>query len=175
MPISPLVELNELDGAALCSYIEEKHYMPIGHSLTMLVELLGKLQQSSSDAPKVELLGLLFNRLKEEAEQAIRNDTLIIFPVIKNVEGDKPCAARKLPVEMMRLSHKKIMSLLEKQRQLAHNYICKPEWSVDFRMFCEALYGFEQHLQQAVFIKENVLLPKIENLFNQKCSGKCSH
>jgi iron-sulfur cluster repair protein YtfE (RIC family) len=127
----------------------------------------------SSDHEKVELMSILYYRMKDEIEQLIRNDTLIIFPLIRNDQQVTPCQGRKLPLEMIHSKNKKIIFMLDKMRAMANNYIAKPDWTSGFRMLCDELHNLEQQVMQAIYLKENVLLPAVEKLFNQPCADDC--
>jgi iron-sulfur cluster repair protein YtfE (RIC family) len=171
MPDVHLVDVNSLAPADLCNYLEHKYYNNIRQSIQTVQHYVNDLENSSEG--KADLLILLFIRLKDETQQMIRNDELIIFPLIRNDKGVRPCPARKLPIEMMRQMHQKIMQVLEKIRQLVNNYIVLSNWDAAFKICCNELYSLEQLLQQAIYIKENVLLHKIKDDFNGKCSGDC--
>lgn len=163
MLASHLVEVNELSPALLVNYIETKHYLPIKQSLDVLSQYAEELQNQPEDAGMFELCGLLFYKLKGEVEQMMRNDELIIFPKIRREEeeGAETEGPRHLPVEMIQTKHRKILSLMDRMRQIANNYIAKPMWSHRVRLFFEEMFGLEQIVQQAIYLKENVLLRKM--------------
>jgi iron-sulfur cluster repair protein YtfE (RIC family) len=172
---SHLVEINELPTGTLCTYIDNKHYQPIRKLLETLTNYIEEWTEESSDTEKVQLLSVLFYRLKDEIEQLIRNDTLIIFPLIRNDDEVQACKSRKLPVEMIQSKNKKIMYLLEKMKHMANGYIGKPTWSTHFRLLCDELHNLDQQVLQTIYIKENVLLPKVGKMFNQPCANDCKH
>lgn len=166
---SHLVEINELAPGKLCSYIENKHYHPIKRLLNTITDYIEEWTGEATDMEKVQLMSILFYRLKEEVEQLIRNDTLIIFPLIRNDQEVEACQGRKLPIDMIHNKNKKIMYLLDKMRHMANGYIAKSNWSQQFRMLCDELHNLDQQVLQTIFLKENVLIPKVEKLFNQPC------
>jgi iron-sulfur cluster repair protein YtfE (RIC family) len=161
MLASHLVEVNELSPPQLCHYIEQKHYLPIRQSLATLREYAEKLQHSDIEPEKLGLAAMLFVRLMEEMEQVIRNDLMILFPlVLQEVTGVRNSSIH-IPLQMIREKNKKILNLLERLRALANNFILKPEWDTDTRMFFEELFTLDQMISQAIYLKENVLLPKL--------------
>ncbi len=172
---SHLVEINELPPGKLCSYIDNKHYQPIRRLLETLSEYIEEWTDESTDSEKVQLLTILFYRLKDEINQLIRNDTLIIFPLIRNDNEVKPCKGRKLPIDMIQSKNKKIMYLLDKMKQMANGYIAKPSWTQHFRILCDELHNLDQQVLQTIYLKENVLIPKVEKMFNQPCANDCHH
>lgn len=166
---SHLVEINELSPGKLCSYIDYKHYQQIKRLLDTISDYMEDWTAEAADAEKVQVLSILYYRLKDEIEQLIRNDTLIIFPLIRNDQQVEASKSRKLPVDMIHNKNKKIMYLLDKLRHLANNYIAKPSWTHQFRLLCDELHHLDQQVLQTIYLKENVLLPKVEKLFNQPC------
>jgi iron-sulfur cluster repair protein YtfE (RIC family) len=172
---SHLVEVNELPADKLCTYIEHKFYQSIKTILENLTVYVEELIDDSSAQEKEELEDILLNKLKIEVEQLIRNDSLIIFPLIRNEAAVMPCKGRKLPLEMIHSKNKKIMYLFEKIRHMANGYIYKPTWSQQFKIFCGELHDLEQMVLQTIYLKENLLLPKVEKLFNQPCAKTCKH
>lgn len=162
MQATHLVNVNEMEPNDLCDYLELKSYSGIQRSLETVSHYMEDLSKGAEDAEKIQLVSLLYQRLKDEVEQLMRNDTIIIFPLIRNQQGKAPGSGRKLPEDMIRGMHKKIMQLLERIRQQANNYINKPNWSNAFRVCFNELYDLEQQLQQVIYIKENTLLPKVE-------------
>lgn len=172
---SHLVEINELSSAKLCSYIENKHYQPIKLLLETLTGYMEEWTDESKEPEKVELMSILFYRLKDEIEQLIRNDSLIIFPLIRNDQDNSKSKARKLPVDMIHIKNKKIMYLLDKMRQMANGYLAKEDWTQHFRLMCDELHNLNQQVLQTIYLKENALLPKVLRQFNQPYEDDCNH
>lgn len=170
---SHLVEINELPPGKLCNYIDNKFYQPIRRQLDTIRDYIEEWTSEPGEQEKVELVSILFYRLKDEIEQLIRNDTLIIFPLIRNDQQVAPCQGRKLPTEMIHNKNKKIMYLLDKMRAMANGYIAKPGWTQHYRILCDEMHHLEQQVQQTIYLKENVLLPKVEKIFNQPCNDDC--
>lgn len=170
---SHLVDINQLPPGTFCNYIENKHYQPIRGLLDTITTYMEAWTEECKDLEKVEFVSILFYRLKEEIEQLIRNDTMIIFPIIRNDHQVTACNGRKLPIEMIQKKNKKIMYLLDKMKQVANGYIAKPDWTQQFRLLCDDLYNLDQQVLQTIYLKENVLLPKVEKLFNQPCGNEC--
>lgn len=172
---SHLVEINELSPGKLCNYIDNKYYQPIKRLLDTITDYMEEWTAEASDAEKVEVLSILFYRLKDEIEQLIRNDTLIIFPLIRNDQEVEATKSRKLPADMIHNKNKKIMYLLDKLRHLANDYIAKPAWTQQFRLLCDELHNLDQQVLQTIYLKENVLVPKVEKIFNQPCNQESTH
>lgn len=161
MIASHLVEVNELSATQLCQYIEDKHYVPITQSLESIMKKASGYENQVSEAEQQGVVLLLFTRLKEEVEQVLRNDTLLVFPLIAQREAAGNLLHSRLPMEMIREKNHKIIQLLDKLKTLANHYILKDDWDTGTRLFFEELFGLNQMITQAIYLKENVLLPKI--------------
>ncbi len=159
-----LVEVNELSPPQLCQYIEQKHYLPIRQSLATLKDYAEKVKNSELDTEKLVLASMLFERLMEEMEQVIRNDMMILFPLIMQQHDHTTAPNIHFPVQMIHEKNKKILNLLERLRSLANNFILKPEWDTDTRLFFEELFTLDQMISQAIYLKENVLMPRLVKL-----------
>lgn len=170
-----LVEVNEFTPEKLCNYIDKKHYTPIEHLLEGISKAITDAQGDESTNGYVELIAVLFYRIKDEVMQLIRNDKLIIFPLIRNDGKVSPCKGRKLPLEMIHNMNKRIITMLDRLRHMLNNYIAKPEWTQDFKLICDELHEMDQQVMQSIYLKENVLLPKVSLNFNQPCPNNCSH
>lgn len=156
-----LVEVKELPISKLCTYIDNKHYQPIEQLFHNIEDCLYELQSSSDEIGKAEMVSVLFYRIKDELQQLIRNDKIIIFPLVQRLQGEAPEMKGKVPVQMVHAMNKKIMTLLDRLRHIVNDYIAKPDWSQTFRIFCDELHNLEQHALQAIYLKENVLLPRV--------------
>lgn len=165
MLASHLVEVNELSPPQLCHYIDQKYYTPLFQALDTQEHLAAMLQHSDVDPEKMSVAHLLFTRLKEEVEQVIRNDRLIVFPVVEKLDNCQPGTPFQMPLQMIRDKNKKIISIMEKLRQVANNFILRPEWDADTRLFFEELFLIDQMISQSIYLKENVLLPRLQRVY----------
>jgi iron-sulfur cluster repair protein YtfE (RIC family) len=164
MLASHLVEVNELSLPQLCHYIEQKHYLPLRQSLATLKDHAEKVKDAEIITEKLALAAMLFEKLMEEMEQVMRNDMMILFPLIMQHRDHATPANTHFPVQMIHEKNKKILNLLERLRSLANNFILKPEWDTETRLFFEELFTLDQMVSQAIYIKENVLMPRLIKL-----------
>lgn len=175
MPDVLLGDVIILGPGQLCNYLEHDLYNDIRRTLQKVQNCISGAREDVGAASHADLLNLLFIRLNGETHQMMQNDELVIFPLIRNDKGVKPCPARKLPVEVMRQMHREIMQLLEKVRSLFNNYIEENSWNKALKITCNEMLDLDLQLQKAVQIKEQVLLDKIKDDFNGKCSGNCKN
>lgn len=168
-----LLSINELSPGDLCNYIETRHYAQLEGLLHSLDEHSKALEDGEAPhEPFMSINLMLYTKLADECRQLMRFDKQIIFPLIRNDSGKRPCKGRKLPVDAIRHYHQKIMKLMERMKNHANSFMLQPSWSKDFKMFCDDAYAMEQCIQQAIYLKENLLLPQIADQFNQTCSGE---
>ena len=130
-----LVDVNHLTPFELCNFLEQKSYNSIKQMLKTIEYYSNQLEAEPESIDHSEFMRLLALHLKDELNQMMRNDQIIIFPIIRNDKGLKPCTARKLPVDMMQKMHAKILHILEKIRAASNNYILKPNWGNNEKIF----------------------------------------
>ena len=156
-----LLGLHELTPNDLCHYIETRYYAQIDALLRSLDEH-GKTMENNelTNDPLVMVSLMLYTRLADECRQIMRFDRQLIFPLVKSIAEVKD--GRSLPKEAISNQHERIMKLMDKLHKQAHNYVIQPGWSSEFKMFCDDAYSLEQCMQQAIYLKENLLIPKMD-------------
>ena len=167
------MDVQELSPTELCNILQADYYGIIKENLQKIHQFSETVEGNDQQLEQAGLLILLFTKLEDETLQMMRNDELIIFPLIRNDGQKKLCSAAKLPTDMIQQMHEKIMTVLEKIRLLLNNYLPKPGWKAELLHISNIMFGLEQQLQQAVYVKEKQLLHKVKDRFNQKCSGNC--
>ncbi len=167
------MNVQELTPAEICNLLQADYYDVIKTNLKKIQNYSEMPEGNDEEMEQAGLLILLFAKLEDETQQMMRNDELIIFPLIRNDEQKKSCGATKMPIDMIQQMHKKIMTVLEKIRQVLNNYLPKPNWEAELLETSNSMFRLEQQLQQAIYLKENQLLHKVKDRFNQKCSGNC--
>jgi iron-sulfur cluster repair protein YtfE (RIC family) len=173
MSVSSLTKVHELSPAELCNYIEYDYYQDIRKLLEQIKVSTESLAGNKDRNEHSTFLNLLFLKLEAESLQMIRNDEQVIFPLIRKKELKRTCGGTKMPVQLIHLMDVKILALLEKMRHFLHNYLPEKEYVESFDENNSNLFRLEQQLQQAIYIKENLLLFKVKDKFNQVCSGNC--
>ena len=157
-----LLGIHELTPEELCNFIETRFYSQVDALLKSLDLHSGRMEDNQETGDTLVTVSLmLYTRLGDECRQLMRFDRQLIFPLIREiaVAGD----GRSLPKDAISHQHERIMKLMDKLRKQAHNYVIQSGWSNEFRMFCDDAFSLEQCMQQAIYIKENLLLPRIEH------------
>lgn len=163
MSAAHLIDIKQLSEAELCDYLEYKFYTGIRQLLTTIHHYTAELSADGEGALQSEIFGLLFNKLEDETQQMMRNDEIIIFPLIRQKNKYGALSTGKVPVAFIGQMHKKIMLLLDKIRHQLNNYISKPEWIPAYKICIGEMFNLEQEIQQAIYLKENVLLLKMKD------------
>ncbi|MES2648028.1 MAG: hypothetical protein V4717_14210 [Bacteroidota bacterium] len=174
MSVISFTSVHELSPAELCNYIEHEYYQEIKDLLHHIKTYTESLAEQNDRNERAAFLSLLFLKLEAETLQIMRNDEQVIFPIIRKNELKKTCGGTKMPVQMIQQMDLKILALLEKMRHLLNNYLPENGCSEAFDDNNNNLFKLEQKLQQAIHIKENLLLYKVKDKFNQECSGNCN-
>jgi copper chaperone CopZ len=63
--------------------------------------------------------------------------------------------------------HQRILTILQKIRELMNNYIQQPNWSSAYKICCNELYGLEQLIHYVLYVKENFLWTRINTIVNE--------
>ncbi|HSC53138.1 MAG TPA: hypothetical protein VLC98_05960 [Phnomibacter sp.] len=143
----------------LCAYISQQHYEPVCELMQQLQKLVEEGKYHAREYDAISMSALLFMTLKDEMDQVIRNDKLILFPLIGQLANNNDAELRHFPVKMIQKKNQKIVALLERLRASAHNFIVKSEWEEETRNFFEQLFVLHEMISQSIYLKENILLP----------------
>ena len=142
-------------------------------------EVLADLEKeaSTNDSPSAlsydtMSLGQL-SAVKEEMEQHMQKEEMILFPRIKEIE--KMVAEGKevninstyllSPVRMMEQEHDHAGSMLAEIRRLTDNFMPPADACTTYRLSFAALEAFELDLHRHVHLENNILFPKAMQLF----------
>lgn len=163
MCIVPVADLSENKPADICNYLEYVYFLDTQQLIVELDNHIKFFLYKKNNINKNKYIFYsFFLQLKDEVEQLINNDISIVFPLIRNDKGTKPCPARKLPIISIIATHQKILQQITNIQQQADEITGELIWG-----------KLENNIRKIINIKENTLFPKIEKLFNQKCSGVC--
>ena len=119
-----------------------------------------------------------FNAVKEEMEEHMKKEELILFPRIKSLETlitEKTelklnITYLQAPINMMEEEHEQAGKLLAEIRELTNNYAPPDDACTTYRLSFAALKAFELDLHQHVHLENNILFPKAIDLFKKTSS-----
>ena len=142
--------------------------------MPVIVGYLQKVAFKHGDRhPELKQIIQLFTAVKEEMEQHMQKEEMILFPRIKEIE--KMVAEGKevninstyllSPVRMMEQEHDHAGSMLAEIRRLTDNFMPPADACTTYRLSFAALEAFELDLHRHVHLENNILFPKAMQLF----------
>lgn len=152
-----VINYNDFLPSELCHYLEERHYVQILSDLETAEKYLDNLI-ASENIENASLIQSLFIKLEDEIKNLFVKDRILLFPhIIKKLN---------IPINLMpiNLVHQRISNLLQKFRCLMNNYIQQPNWSNQYKIFCNELYSLEENIRMVLYIKENYLWTKLNSI-----------
>ena len=164
MPGFDLNDLQELSPVELCNHLQRDFYRDIKSLLERVHFCVEKIEDERIPGNS-QMLSLLFLKLEAETRQMIRYDEQIVFPLIRDGYGAKKYNSGQLPAQMIHQMTIRILNLLEKIRRLLNNYLPMQESQDSMPDISNNLFMLEQFLYQAIYFKENYLLPKVKERF----------
>jgi len=115
----------------------------------------------------------LFAAVKEEMEQHMQKEELILFPRINEMEklvteGTEIRINQtylQAPINMMEQEHDHAGEMLAEINRLTDNYHPPADACTTYKLSFAALQAFEMDLHQHVHLENNILFPKALQLF----------
>ena len=113
---------------------------------------------------------------KEEMENHMKKEEMILFPRIKELEklSETDNVASQLsitylqsPITVMEQEHDHAGALLNEIRILSNNYISPQDACTTYRLSFASLQAFEMDLHQHVHLENNVLFPRAIEMFKK--------
>ncbi len=154
-----VIRYEEFELGDLCAYLEDKFYNPINSSLFLIKDYLTKSNLYEKDNDNAHgIVRVLTDRLADEIHKLFKNDTLILFPKIKNGAHYFPENTLKIFSKM----HYSIINIIERIKPLMNYYIPEPYWNIHTHLLTLEFKQIEQNFETIVYIKENYLWPKIK-------------
>lgn len=146
----------------LCKSIEQRFHTPILKSCKQIDDCL---QQHANIAELplqvVELLQLLFPKLQDELKHVFRKETGIVFPWVEKLQDDPLTGINPAVIQSLQQTHHVIMQLLQKIRQLLHNYIALPQWPAYLRGCVNDMFLLETRVHRWIHFEQTVLFPHL--------------
>ena len=122
----------------------------------------------------------IFTAVKDEMEQHMQKEEVILFPGIKEAERQLAewteiiinNTSLLAPISVMEQEHDHAGSAMAEIRQLTNNYNLPDDACTTYKLSFAALQAFELDLHQHVHLENNILFPKALRLFGpvNQCS-----
>ena len=168
------INYDKLTLAQLTEYIINTHHSYVKKELPQVLAYLQKVVFKHGDRhPEMHKVLELFSAVKEEMEQHMQKEELILFPRIKEMENlvaeGKAIRLNSTyllaPINMMEQEHDHAGILLSEISHLTNNYDLPADACTTYRLSFAALKAFETDLHQHVHLENNILFPKAMQLF----------
>ncbi|MDZ4795955.1 MAG: iron-sulfur cluster repair di-iron protein [Bacteroidota bacterium] len=175
------VDYNRLSLAQLSEYIVLIHHSFVKKESPAILGYLQKVASKHGDLhPEMIKVLQLFTTLKEDMEQHMQKEELVLFPRIKEVEKIMTEGKEIIinysylfsPIDMMEQEHDHAGSMLAEIRQLTNNFTPPADACTTYRLSYTSLEAFELDLHRHVHLENNILFPRALKLFN--VSDSCS-
>ena len=178
---TPSTDFNQFRLSQLADYIVATHHAYLKKEMPALDMYLKKVASKHGDRhPEMVKTAALFAAVKEEMEQHMEKEEVVLFPRIKEIEKHVAegnplhlnIAYVKSPVSMMEHEHDHAGNAMEEIRNLTNNYAPPADACTTFKLCLASLRTFEFDLHQHVHLENNILFPKALKLFDppQSCS-----
>jgi regulator of cell morphogenesis and NO signaling len=171
------INFDNLSLSQLAEYIVTTHHEYVKKEMPAIAMYLQKVtSKHGGHHPEMLKVFEIFMAVKEEMEQHMQKEEVVLFPRIKELEkqigmGNQPqinITYLKAPITMMEHEHDHAGSALAEIRQLTANYNPPADACTTYRLSFAALEAFELDLHQHVHLENNILFPKAMKLFEKQ-------
>jgi len=157
----------------LTNYIVSTHHDYTKKELPQIFAWLQKVSAKHGDRhPELYRIFECFASLKEELEDHMRKEELILFPRIVEMENSADYSKisplyLQAPVTLMEHEHEQAGILLKEIHRYSNNYIPPADACTTYRLSFAALQAFEADLHRHIHLENNILFPKAIKLFER--------
>lgn len=162
-------------------YIVSNHHAYVNKESPQLLAYAEKVaSKHGQHHPELNKILMAVSAIKEEMEQHMHKEEVVLFPRIKELEkfskeehrdGKLNVSYLQAPITLMEQEHDHAGLLLEEIRQLSGNYTAPADACTTYKLLFAALQAFEKDLHQHVHLEHNILFPKAINLFNNSTAA----
>lgn len=162
------VDFNTIPLTQLADHIVATHHAFVKKEMPLILGYLQKVATKHGDRhPEMVTVFSIFSKVKQEMEEHMQKEELILFPRIKEVE-DKVANGGvavnvnylQLPVGVMEAEHEQAGKWLNDIRELTNHYTAPADACTTLRLSIAALQAFEEDLHRHVHLENNILFPR---------------
>ncbi len=171
---SIVINYDTLSLAQLAEYIVMTHHSYVKKEMPVLLGYLQKIASKHGDHhPEMIVVLELFTAVKEEMEQHMQKEELVLFPRIKDIEKQLTEGKEIIinstyllsPISLMEQEHDHAGSMLAEIKNLTRDYNPPADACTTYRLSLASLKAFEMDLHQHVHLENNILFPKALQMF----------
>jgi regulator of cell morphogenesis and NO signaling len=174
---NPLVDFDKYSVTALIDYSVQTHHAYVLNEMPQLYAWLQKVASRHGERhPEMLKVFDCFVSIKEELEQHMQKEELVLFPRIKELDKMEKEGLKNLsvntayitaPVTTMEQEHEHAGELMEDIRILTNNYTPPADACTTYRLSFASLQAFEADLHQHVHLENYLLFPKAVDLIER--------
>ena len=170
------VDFGKMTLTQIADYIVSKHHAYVRTEMPQIFAYLQRVATKHGDRhPEMRKVFELFSIIKNEMEDHMDKEELILFPRIEAAEEgafeNKTTNMNVFyvqhPIQVMEAEHEKAGQLMGEIRELTGNYTPPQDACTTYRLSIAALQAFETDLHQHVHLENNILFPKAIALFQK--------
>lgn len=157
------VNLSDLSVDEICEYLQYKHYHHILSDFEILRKYIYTCNLHEKDNDDTHgILRILIDKLYQDCNLLIKNDTYIFFPKIKNETE----VIQKNTLEIFKKIHQNIIENLNKIKKLYNNYQQEKYWNSYTQLSMIEMIQIDETIRNIIYIKEKYIWNKIKNISN---------
>ncbi|MFN7923835.1 MAG: iron-sulfur cluster repair di-iron protein [Bryobacteraceae bacterium] len=141
----------------LIDHIVTRHHSYLREELPRLASWIAAVRRAHGqrDGVVLEQLDMVFAAMKDELDQHIRKEEVILFPAILRSEG-----WISQPIAMMEYEHDSAGRALAELRRLTENYQLPAHACATYRALYAGLAALEADLHVHIHLENNILFPR---------------
>lgn len=149
----------------VCNHILAEYHTPILHSCDTIRTYLQQ-HTSISELPESvsEIVPLVFQKIEDELIHTFRKETGIVFPRIQEVKASKVAPLQPKVLETILATQQTVIQLLQKLRQLMHNYVTHPDWSASLKECINEMFLLETYVLRWIHFEQSSLYPHLSSI-----------
>ena len=170
LPELPSQHFEEWPLNFLADYIEQTHHLYIEREAPVLLQVSTEMMRSFG-RDQVELLEIdrLVHTLMRTLQQHMLHEETVLFPYIKRLvaaQGNrkqpviKPFETVRKPFQAMEHEHVLLLKVLDRIRDLCHNFTRMADSNEKYYLFLNKLRDFSDDLLQHTELENDILFPK---------------
>lgn len=175
------VSYEKMSLTQLTDYIVATHHSYVKKEMPAILGYLQKVaSKHGGHHPEMIKVLEIFTAVKEEMEQHMQKEEVILFSGLKKAERQLAEGTEIIinntyllsPIDIMEQEHDHAGNAMAEIRQLTNNYNPPPDACTTYKLSFAALNAFELDLHQHVHLENNILFPKALRLFGpaKQCS-----
>ena len=164
------IDFDKVSLTQLCDYIVQTHHAYVKNEMPQIYAYLHKVALKHGERhPELNKIFQIFAAVKEEMEEHMKKEEMILFPRIKDLEKmahnengqfQVNIGYLQSPINVMEHEHDHAGTQLNEIRVLTNDYTSPQDACTTYRLSFASLQAFEIDLHQHVHLENNILFPK---------------